>query len=159
MPMFARSAGLTCEAGCEVFSWNANGGCATASVVAASRIPRTSLVDCKLLNAYIHFLARSACWCRPYGTQFDLALYPGLTPGAKKQFRPCGAGFAAGSSSMPPTANSQVEFTHSRPGLRSFTPTGLGSQQRGHSRVPADLAPRSVSSPAKSEYVSPRSRL
>src|SRR5271157_1826313 len=92
MPMFARSAGLTCEAGCEVFSWNANGGCATASVVAASRIPRTSLVDCKLLNAYIHFLARSACWCRPYGTQFDLALYPGLTPGAKSNSAPAGLG-------------------------------------------------------------------
>src|SRR5271166_3414367 len=61
MPTFERSAGLTCEAGAEVLSRNAEGGCATANALASTSIPSIhpfEIVDCKLLTASFHFHVR-----------------------------------------------------------------------------------------------------
>src|SRR5208337_477794 len=58
MPMFARSAGVICEAGWVVLSWKAEGGWAAASVVAASRIANSNtfaICICEIIGChYLH---------------------------------------------------------------------------------------------------------
>src|SRR5271157_3636446 len=56
MPMFARSAGVICEAGWVVLSWKAEGGWAAASVVAASRMPKAfAICICEIIGChYLH---------------------------------------------------------------------------------------------------------
>ena len=51
MPTFAKSAGRTWDAGCEVLlSWNDDGGCAKVQVTLSSKRPRTNLFDRNIVS-------------------------------------------------------------------------------------------------------------